>query len=113
MVLETQLPPGLNEIARADCLRLLAENRLGRLAVNATGWTPLIRPVDYVFDERSQSVVFASAESSKLTSLLRSQRVAFETDGLDGGGWSVIVLGPVEEITNASERGRFAGRLLS
>ena len=101
----------LDEIGRDECLALLASMALGRIAVNAPGWPPVIRPVTYVFDERSTSVVFGSAEGSKLTTLLRSERAAFEIDGVDpveGTGWSVIVVGPVEEITNAAERERLS-----
>jgi nitroimidazol reductase NimA-like FMN-containing flavoprotein (pyridoxamine 5'-phosphate oxidase superfamily) len=96
----------LVELGREQCLRLLAGGSAGRIAVNEAGWPPLIRPVFYLFDEPSQSIIFRSAEGSKLTSLLRSERVAFEIDGFDAvarAGWSVIVIGPVEEITSAEE----------
>ena len=108
MPLATDQPAHLVELEREECLRLLASTTLGRIAVNAPGWPPVIRPVTYAFDQRSQSVVFGSAEGSKLTTLLRSERAAFEIDGLDapGRGWSVIVVGPVEEITIAAERER-------
>jgi len=101
----------LVELDRDECVRLLASSTLGRIAVNAPGWPPVIRPVTYAFDQRSQSVVFGSAEGSKLTTLLRSERAAFEIDGIDadGRGWSVIVVGPVEEITSAAERARLRG----
>jgi len=99
----------LTELGREECVRHLCEGGLGRVAVSAPGWPPLIRPVLYAFDAPTQSVVFRSAAGSKLTSLLRSQRAAFEIDGLEpGGGWSVIVLGPVEEVTGAAELARLA-----
>jgi len=91
----------LVELGREECVRLLAGGTIGRIAVNSPGWPPLIRPVLYVFDEPTQSVLFRSADGSKLTSLLRSERAAFEIDGIDAAdrlGWSVIVVGPVEEI---------------
>jgi nitroimidazol reductase NimA-like FMN-containing flavoprotein (pyridoxamine 5'-phosphate oxidase superfamily) len=94
---------------RDDCLALLATTDLGRLAVNAPGWPPVIRPVNFVFDERSRSIVFCSARGAKLTALLRTEQAAFEVDGrTDGGGWSVIVQGRVEEITNAAELTRLS-----
>lgn len=106
---------GLVELERDECLRLLGGAAVGRIAVNAPGWPPLIRPVRYAFDAPTQSIVFRSAQGSKLTSLLRSERVAFEVDGIDpdgGAGWSVIVVGPVEEITGAVELARLAGARL-
>jgi uncharacterized protein len=97
------------ELDRDECRRLLATTSLGRLAVNVPGWPPVIRPVNYVFDQSSESVVFRSAQGSKFTALLLSGRAAFEIDGLepeDETGWSVIVVGAVEEITNAAEVSR-------
>jgi uncharacterized protein len=51
-------------------------------------------------------VVFRSAQGSKFTASLLSGQAAFEIDGVepeDETGWSVIVVGAVEEITNAAE----------
>jgi uncharacterized protein len=67
---------------------------------------PVIRPVTYVFDRSSHSIVFRSARGSKFTALLLSGVAAFEIDGIepdDKAGWSVIVQGPIEEIKNAAE----------
>jgi len=91
-------------LTRDECLQLLAANNFGRLAV--TMETPVIRPVNYAFDERSQSVVFRTAAGSKFHALLLQANAAFEIDGIDAGartGWSVIIIGMAEEITNPSE----------
>jgi nitroimidazol reductase NimA-like FMN-containing flavoprotein (pyridoxamine 5'-phosphate oxidase superfamily) len=97
-------------LERDESLRLLASCRVGRIAVNAHGWPPVIRPVNFVFDERTRSVVFRSARGSKLTALLLARRAAFEVDGFngDGEGWSVIIQGRVQEVTNAAELTRLA-----
>jgi nitroimidazol reductase NimA-like FMN-containing flavoprotein (pyridoxamine 5'-phosphate oxidase superfamily) len=97
------------ELDRDECRRLLASTSLGRLAINVPGWPPVIRPVNYVFDQSSGSVVFRSAQGSKFTASLLSGQAAFEIDGLEPEketGWSVIVVGVVEEITNAAEISR-------
>jgi uncharacterized protein len=91
-------------LPREECLRLLASHEFGRLAVAAN--SPVIRPVNYLFDEPSQSVVFRTANGSKLHALLVAGEAAFEIDGTDDGsrtGWSVIVTGKAEEITSPSE----------
>ena len=44
---------------------------------------PVIRPVNYVFDQPSQSVVFRTALGSKFHALLKSADSAFEIDGVD------------------------------
>ncbi len=97
------------QLERAECLELLARTSFGRLAVSRGGNAPSIRPVNYVFDEASQSVVFSTAYGSKLHALLNSAKAAFEIDGVDPAthtGWSVIVVGVTEEISNPMERRR-------
>jgi uncharacterized protein len=100
------------QLSRPECLRLLAATGIGRVVVNVPGWDhPLIRPVNYVFDESSQCVLLRSALGSKLYALLRSARAAFEIDGINrarGGGWSVIITGVCEEITDTGELRRVA-----
>ncbi|MBV9422315.1 MAG: pyridoxamine 5'-phosphate oxidase family protein [Solirubrobacterales bacterium] len=93
----------MRDLPRAECLRLLASSRFGRLTVNTGEGAPVIRPVNYVFDEPSQSVVFRTARGSKFHALLRAARAAFEIDDIDAGsrmGWSVIIVGVTEEVTN-------------
>jgi hypothetical protein len=103
----------MRELDRPECVRLLAATGIGRIAVSVTEWdTPVIRPVNYVFDESSQSVLIRSALGSKLHALLRSAKAAFEIDGIDPAGrvgWSVIIHGVSEEIANPTELRRIAG----
>jgi nitroimidazol reductase NimA-like FMN-containing flavoprotein (pyridoxamine 5'-phosphate oxidase superfamily) len=98
---------------RPDCLRLLAATDVGRIAVSVTEWDhPVIRPVNYVFDTPSQSVLIRTASGSKLHAVLRSATAAFEIDGIDPDGrvgWSVIIVGVSEEITNPAELRRIEG----
>jgi nitroimidazol reductase NimA-like FMN-containing flavoprotein (pyridoxamine 5'-phosphate oxidase superfamily) len=98
----------LAELGRDECVELLTLTKVGRLAVSPPDWraAPVIRPVTYVFDRSSQSIVFRSARGSKFTALLLSGQAAFEIDGIEPEaetGWSVIVQGPVEEITSSAE----------
>ncbi len=100
------------DLSRDECLRLLASNSFGRLAVSSGEGAPVIRPVNYVFDQPSQSVVFRTASGSKFHALLRSAHAAFEIDGIDEAshtGWSVIVRGVTDEITNPSDIRRLDG----
>ena len=105
---ESQATGQLAELERDECVQLLTLTRFGRLAVSPPDWRtpPVIRPVTYVFDRSSQSIVFRSARGSKFTALLLSGQAAFEIDGIEPAaetGWSVIVQGPIEEIKNAAE----------
>lgn len=99
-------------IDRAECLRLLAANSFGRLAVSMTDRPPLIRPVNYAFDENSQSVVFRTDAGSKFGALVRARQASFEIDDRDETtrtGWSVIVSGLTEEISTRREIERLSG----
>jgi uncharacterized protein len=103
-------PTEMHELGRPECLRLLAATGVGRIVVSVTEWDhPVIRPVNYVFDESSQAVLIRSDLGSKLHALLRSAKAAFEIDGTDPAGrvgWSVIIVGVTEEITNPVEMRR-------
>lgn len=91
-------------LSREECMQLLASHRFGRLAVSMD--SPVIRPVNYIFDERSQSVAFRTAEGSKFHAMLINGNAAFEIDGIDPAsrtGWSVIIVGMTEEVTSPSE----------
>jgi uncharacterized protein len=95
----------LRDLSREECLELLAANHVGRLAVSGKD-APVIRPVNYAFDEPSQSVVFRTAPGSKFYALLRQNTAAFEVDGIDQEkrtGWSVIIVGATEEVTTPSD----------
>jgi nitroimidazol reductase NimA-like FMN-containing flavoprotein (pyridoxamine 5'-phosphate oxidase superfamily) len=100
------------DLTREECLRLLAAHTFGRLAVTAGEGPPVIRPVNYLFDQPTQSVVFRTALGSKFHFLLRSADAAFEIDGIDEGsrtGWSVIIHGVTDEVTNANDVRRLDG----
>ena len=101
----------IRDLSREECLELLAANGVGRLAVSGKD-APVIRPVNYAFDQPSQSVVFRTAPGSKFYALLRQNTAAFEVDGIDverRSGWSVIIVGATEEVTSPSDVRRLDG----
>ncbi|MET0902582.1 MAG: pyridoxamine 5'-phosphate oxidase family protein [Acidimicrobiales bacterium] len=84
---------------RARCLELLRADEIGRLAVVADGG-PLILPVNYRVD--GESIVFRTDPGLKLDQGLRSH-ACFEIDCFDRAnrsGWSVVVVGRLEEVTH-------------
>jgi nitroimidazol reductase NimA-like FMN-containing flavoprotein (pyridoxamine 5'-phosphate oxidase superfamily) len=90
---------GLEIIDPDECRRLLASDDVGRLAI-VDGGTPLVFPVNYVLD--GDAVVFRTAPGTKLASGPRGS-VAFEVDEVDRArhtGWSVLVVGHLEEVTH-------------
>jgi nitroimidazol reductase NimA-like FMN-containing flavoprotein (pyridoxamine 5'-phosphate oxidase superfamily) len=105
--------PTLTELSRDESLRLLRAGQIGRLVV-LTGLanTPVIRPVNYVFDEASKSVVFRATEGTKLITLVRASRAWFEVDEIDPvnrTGWSVLISGVTEPVTERHEIARLEG----
>jgi uncharacterized protein len=105
----------LAALDRDECLRLLGTMTVGRVVVVTSGGTPVIRPVNYVLDGASQSVVFRCAEGTKLVSLLHAAHAWFEVDDIDPvgrTGWSVIVAGVTEAVNRPDEVRRLDGLAL-
>jgi len=90
---------GLERISRDECIELLARQEVGRLIV-VDGDRALVFPVNYAMD--GDAVVFRTADGIKLSSA-RHHRVTFEVDKTDRdtrSGWSVVVQGVAQEVTN-------------
>jgi nitroimidazol reductase NimA-like FMN-containing flavoprotein (pyridoxamine 5'-phosphate oxidase superfamily) len=89
----------LRVLDRDQCLRLLAEDEIGRLAVIA-GNTPAMFPVNYALD--GDTIVFRTDPGTKLAHGPRA-RASFEVDRFDHAGragWSVVATGRLEEVTH-------------
>lgn len=81
-----------HHLSRQQCLDLLADEYVGRLAV-IVGRRPEIFPVNYVLD--GDAIVFRTASGTKLSGTTQGE-VAFEVDQLhlpSHSGWSVVVHG--------------------
>ena len=84
-----------------QCWDRLAEQQLGRL-VTHVGDVLDVFPVNYTVDR--DSIVFRTAEGSKLTELTINDRVLFEVDEYtDTDAWSVIVRGTAHRLDSAEE----------
>lgn len=96
---------GLQILSYSACMELLASDpvRVGRVAVVEEG-RPYIFPVNYRLD--GDTVIVRTHEGSKLYTAIAGSEVAFEADQMDPAfreGWSVVVRGQVEEITDPDE----------
>ena len=108
------LPPGMGtaaahpvftELNPHECMTLLSDHGVGRIAVT-TDAGPAILPVNY--DVVDEAVIFRTTSTSA-SYLAADREVAFEVDRIDDAlseGWSVLVLGPVTEVTDADDRRR-------
>ena len=101
----------ISELTVDECLELLAQENVGRVAIS----TPIgvrIVPVNYsVYEDQ---VVFRTAPYSELGSYGDGAEVAFEIDNLDHDrreGWSVVAFGRaalVDDPDDIAEIKRFA-----
>jgi nitroimidazol reductase NimA-like FMN-containing flavoprotein (pyridoxamine 5'-phosphate oxidase superfamily) len=94
----------LHTLSRDECFELMrGQLQLGRIGYVNDG-VPVILPVNFVVD--GDSVVFVTASGSKLSWLRNHTRVAFEVDRgrpLDESGWSVLVNGTAQEVSDPAE----------
>src|ERR1700739_4486914 len=80
---------GVTILPEQECWDLLAGVVLGRLVTSVDG-QPEIFPVNYVVQHRT--VLFRTAEGTKLVSTAINNRVLFEADDHNvAEGWSVII----------------------
>ena len=96
-------PDRWQELTKAECFELLANEYLGRVAV-VDDRGPVVFPVNFVLDRHT--VVFRTEEGTKLHAAGRGTRVCFEVDRADPAahtGWSVIVRGEITEVTDRAE----------
>ena len=94
---------GMTVLDDGECWRLLAETAVGRLAVSIANH-PDIFPVNHVIDEGT--IVFRTAEGTKLAAATLGIGVAFEIDGYDpegGQAWSVVAYGVAHEMEALDE----------
>ena len=87
----------VTEMTEADCWEMLRRHELGRLAYR-DGDTVQIAPLNYAVQGRS--IVFRTAEGSKLSAIRDHNDVAFEIDETtDEAAMSVICRGRAVELT--------------
>ncbi len=87
----------LDQLSEEDCLRLLRQGAVGRIAVLAADG-PIVVPVNYRFVEPSSGPLIAVRTRPGNVIERAPASVAFEIDGIDSvrhEGWSVLVRGDV------------------
>jgi len=100
----TTSEPSLASLSRDECLKLLRQGSVGRLAVVLDG-QPHVLPLNYAADEAG-IIVFRTADLTAATEAALAN-VAFEVDEIDLArrqGWSVAVHGYGRELTGAVDR---------
>jgi nitroimidazol reductase NimA-like FMN-containing flavoprotein (pyridoxamine 5'-phosphate oxidase superfamily) len=91
-------------LPEAACWELLHRRILGRVAIVVDG-VPRMFPVNYIVDRGD--IVFRTDEGMKLEAARDGRVASFEVDHNDPmyhNGWSVLVTGVLEDITDDPER---------
>lgn len=85
----------------AESWALLGSSSFGRLALSVNN-SPEIFPVNYYAD--GSSILFRTAEGTKLLELTINSSVAFESDSYtDDDAWSVVVKGTARALEHQAE----------
>jgi nitroimidazol reductase NimA-like FMN-containing flavoprotein (pyridoxamine 5'-phosphate oxidase superfamily) len=95
----------LPALSRAECLTLLGQRSLGRVAYTERA-LPAIRPVNYALVGSS---VLLRTDAAGLGRRLDGQVVAFEVDDVDpesGTGWSVVLTGTARLLGDPGDLAR-------
>jgi len=98
--------PALEELSRAECLRLLATVTIGRIAYTRQA-LPAVEPVHFALHDGA--IVIRTDAGGGLAAATRHAVVAFQADDLYSArrtGWSVTVVGRCEELTDAGDIAR-------
>jgi nitroimidazol reductase NimA-like FMN-containing flavoprotein (pyridoxamine 5'-phosphate oxidase superfamily) len=103
MAASAQDHSGLEVLPYDECLLLLAQTPVGRVAFSSDGEL-VILPVNHAMD--GASIVFRTAAGTKLRAAESAAVVGFEVDGFEPGlreGWSVVVSGTAELVLEDAE----------
>jgi nitroimidazol reductase NimA-like FMN-containing flavoprotein (pyridoxamine 5'-phosphate oxidase superfamily) len=93
-------PTNIQNLSTDECLRLLASQQLGRLAVADDSGVHIF-PVNYLVDDGAIAI---RSESNALVRFAPLHPVEFEVDHVDpedGAGWVVVTDGTAQLITDA------------
>jgi uncharacterized protein len=96
---------GMEILSEAECYRLIRHHQVhvGRVAAVVDG-CPVVLPVNYRYHDGA--IVFRTASGTKLDAALRGECLAFQIDELSvpwQEGWSVLVQGKAEEVTDPDD----------
>ena len=99
----SHVPGELEVLAEHECRDLLGRASVGRLGLSSDS-LPVILPVNFVVD--GDVIVFRTGPGLKLSAAAAGDVACLEVDDIDllgHGGWSVLVTGRLQEITDPAE----------
>ncbi len=91
----------VTELTEDESWTLLSSISLGRLVTTVDGWTEIF-PVNFVVQDKT--VLFRTAEGTKLLTSVLNEHVVFEADDHTvSGGWSVVLRGTAHPLSTSEE----------
>jgi nitroimidazol reductase NimA-like FMN-containing flavoprotein (pyridoxamine 5'-phosphate oxidase superfamily) len=100
---------GLDVLTFEECLELLRSTPVGRVAFASAGEVEVL-PVNYTMD--GVTIAFRCADGAKLGAAVQESAVTFQVDSYDdyaARGWSVLVKGTAEVVTDEQRLARLEG----
>lgn len=98
---EHWFPGRIRQLTRSECLELLREHHVGRLAF-CDDRGPVVLPMNYTLD--GNDILVATSPHTEVARHLTSAPAAFQIDAYDDytvSGWSVLVRGRTEAVCRA------------
>lgn len=92
-----------------ECLRLLSGTQVGRVVFTVAA-LPAVLPVTFAVDD--DAIVMCTGADTRLAAAADGGVLAFEVDEMDPNsrrGWSVVVTGVAELVSDALARSRLHG----
>jgi nitroimidazol reductase NimA-like FMN-containing flavoprotein (pyridoxamine 5'-phosphate oxidase superfamily) len=93
----------MEELSVSTCWALLRTVPIGRIALPSAADIEVF-PVNFIVD--GGTIVFRTAQGTKLTLIGDGTRATFEADKIDVGDrlvWSVVLKGPVRQVSSLDE----------
>lgn len=90
----------MKDLTKKECLQLLENNYIGRLAFMVAG-NPDILPITYYYDKKKHSIITYSGEGGKIDAMRKNGSVSFQVDEIVSiGKWkSILLYGQYEELS--------------
>lgn len=91
----------IKDLDKKDCIELLQNNYIGRLAF-ISGETPYVIPITYYYyDEIDNCIISYALEGHKIDAMRENTSVSLEVDEIESvNKWkSVLILGAFEELS--------------
>jgi nitroimidazol reductase NimA-like FMN-containing flavoprotein (pyridoxamine 5'-phosphate oxidase superfamily) len=96
---------GLEVLGAKECFELLSQEPIGRIAF-VTGERPEVLPMNHAVDGDDLVLCAPAGSKADIAQHLDGVPIAYEADHYDQGsgtGWSVLIQGEVEPVTDAKE----------